>query len=215
MALGSSPHARGTLYRQKMGLDYWRFIPACAGNTWDGDGDLGDQSVHPRVRGEHLPSTNAQDVQIGSSPRARGTRSPRHSPDFSFAVHPRMRGEHVKSYVLQVSHVGSSPHARGTQEMEQEKLKNLRFIPACAGNTLPQKTYHYRHLRALQNSTNFFINYIKELQKEQFVYNLNELYLVLLFAVFLHHFPIIKKDKKSHFYPTAAGTPRSVARPRH
>ena len=68
--------------------------------------------VHPRMRGEHGRST-ASSHDRGSSPHARGTRCGR--------VHVRDDG--------------SSPHARGTPRSSRRAASQVRFIPACAGNT--------------------------------------------------------------------------------
>ena len=133
---GSSPLARGTL-----SLDYpcsgpLRFIPARAGNTASSSSWVRRETVHPRSRGEHSSSSTPPPTRAGSSPLARGTRSPvseTRSPDrfiparagntvsrLQFprpqAVHPRSRGEHIWGN----SSIGSQN----------------RFIPARAGNTL-------------------------------------------------------------------------------
>ncbi len=71
-ALGSSPRARGAPQVVAVGDVAAGIIPACAGSTptvrrrcrrrWD----------HPRVRGEHSPTTRPAPSSPGSSPRARG-----------------------------------------------------------------------------------------------------------------------------------------------
>ncbi len=115
--MGSSPHARGTLYYRRHGGDDRGIIPACAGNTskrrsrpslpWD----------HPRMRGEHILESQTGRRRWGSSPHARGTpdrtmgRPRRHgiipacagntpsktTSKSSNRDHPRMRGEHSPS----------------------------------------------------------------------------------------------------------------------
>ncbi len=52
------------------------------------------------------------------------------------SVHPRMRGEHNRILNLYGLPHGSSPHARGTQQVVDRLEQQMRFIPACAGNTL-------------------------------------------------------------------------------
>ena len=112
-----------------------RFIPARAGNTWAGGSGAGTAAVHPRACGEHEAILAVVHVELGSSPRVRGTRHHDLLPKgerrfiparagntrsvwsrrlFS-AVHPRACGEHA-------CHVGASESGR-------------RFIPARAGNT--------------------------------------------------------------------------------
>ncbi len=71
---GSSPRARGTLHLFNDFLLGFRFIPASAGNTWKGIAGVTTHAVHPRERGEHLPSPSPSPSSGGSSPRARGTR---------------------------------------------------------------------------------------------------------------------------------------------
>ncbi len=112
---GSSPHARGTQRRVIHRAHRARFIPACAGNTWRMAGRKLPTTVHPRMRGEHMPEPASMPEPAGSSPHARGTRAV-HARELQrgrfipacagntpvpgirsgrIAVHPRMRGEHT------------------------------------------------------------------------------------------------------------------------
>ena len=52
----------------------FRFIPARAGNTAEGEAEPEGRAVHPRSRGEHVTPNPGQLRAIGSSPLARGTR---------------------------------------------------------------------------------------------------------------------------------------------
>ena len=133
-----------------------RFIPACAGNTDELIARLTGATVHPRVRGEHNGPPSSTTIQAGSSPRARGTlfnsvsrhRSSRFIPACagntwcwpvrgpSAAVHPRVRGEHRPGIRRESTPTGSSPRARGTPPIFAPKVDQIRFIPACAGNTV-------------------------------------------------------------------------------
>ena len=70
---GLSPLARGTLFMPKFFGQYWRFIPAGAGNTSVGNIDSSITAVYPRWRGEHLCTGEPVSAQIGLSPLARGT----------------------------------------------------------------------------------------------------------------------------------------------
>ena len=64
----------------------------------------------------------------------RGERSaPAHPPKVE-TVHPRMRGERECFRDPGADGVGSSPHARGTPYSDVTDLRQIRFIPACAGN---------------------------------------------------------------------------------
>ena len=131
---GSSPHARGTRFRQGLGLALPRFIPACAGNAFRPARPFVPSTVHPRMRGERNTGGAGAVFLVGSSPHARGTRAltigkrtvPRFIPacagnamarlrrDTSGSVHPRMRGERQRLRRLAALAGGSSPHARGT-----------------------------------------------------------------------------------------------------
>ncbi len=109
-------------------------------------------------------------LEIGSSPRGRGTRDPQvailHAPRFIPAragntrprsspagrrsVHPRAGGEHVTWSRRCSRDSGSSPRGRGTRPARRAGPGALRFIPARAGNTpawgrsSPSPTVHPR-----------------------------------------------------------------------
>ena len=50
-----------------------RFIPACAGNSYQNQRENQKRAVHPRLRGELLTIINSKLTLSGSSPLARGT----------------------------------------------------------------------------------------------------------------------------------------------
>ena len=52
-ARGSSPHARGALIELVAAPLEVGIIPACAGSTFNGLGDIAESGDHPRMRGEH------------------------------------------------------------------------------------------------------------------------------------------------------------------
>ena len=131
---GSSPPARGTFDRGPCYIFNERFIPACAGNIrWRCDRP-GAQSVHPRLRGEHVSGVVPVIFCSGSSPPARGTFSMQVTQDAERrfipacagnisstssrailpSVHPRLRGEHNYMPIHSPPPCGSSPPARGT-----------------------------------------------------------------------------------------------------
>ena len=143
-------------------LDKWsggqgRLIPADAGNTGLSADVCRVRAVHPRGRGEHPRATANAVNAAGSSPRTRGTRvaqlldhggerfipadagnTPpcrRSSPAAS--VHPRGRGEHSEQRAAKHGNYGSSPRTRGTLHAANREVLERRFIPADAGNTLP------------------------------------------------------------------------------
>ena len=51
------------------------------------------------------------------------------------SVHPRVCGEHFNSSSAGGNNYGSSPRVRGTQLFHRLRFLDIRFIPACAGNT--------------------------------------------------------------------------------
>ena len=153
---GSSPRARGTLFRSLSRMGGRRFIPAGAGNTGCIRRTLLPASVHPRGRGEHPNCSVLHRRWAGSSPRARGTQRQRAHRALAGArfipagagnthdvvcelhrraVHPRGRGEHDVEAVPRQGVAGSSPRARGTQGLGGGEGGGARFIPAGAGNT--------------------------------------------------------------------------------
>ena len=154
---GSSPRVRGTRGRPASIGEGRRFIPACAGNTFRMMEAARRMAVHPRVCGEHQIDASVSRQFYGSSPRVRGTRkqafAPKtlgrfipacagNTPTSSMRskrqpVHPRVCGEHIIESVINILHDGSSPRVRGTHQEPDMLRQQMRFIPACAGNTLP------------------------------------------------------------------------------
>ena len=152
---GSSPHVRGTHHLHRRGTAEPRFIPACAGNTSGLRPVRRPCSVHPRMCGEHYGTGSGAPEEDGSSPHVRGTRlRPRPlqlelrfipacagntaMPTASRSgttVHPRMCGEHPGALTMACRSRGSSPHVRGTPRVVARRFDEVRFIPACAGNT--------------------------------------------------------------------------------
>ena len=92
----------------------------------------GNVEAHPLARGEHSDRTTQNDLQQGSSPLARGTRTPVPSPvlhrgliparagntrpssqaRFQTRAHPRSRGEHMSGSSHWLLSSGSSPLTR-------------------------------------------------------------------------------------------------------
>ena len=153
--MGSSPHARGTQLRDQVSRSLTGIIPACAGNTPADSPSKSPKQDHPRMRGEHVVFPRLPRPLWGSSPHARGTRTPRHPPGRTIGIipacagntmrraapaprsrdHPRMRGEHVSHVDVPEAIAGSSPHARGTPCGRDRHPIPGGIIPACAGNT--------------------------------------------------------------------------------
>ena len=159
-AFGSSPRGRGTRSQTRRDNRRWRFIPAWAGNTGCGWSEGYLMPVHPRVGGEHHGQPLPPVKPRGSSPRGRGTHSPRRLctrrrrfiPAWAgntmpcvllsvpAAVHPRVGGEHFYMGAPQVTEDGSSPRGRGTRTWGVVQRTKGRFIPAWAGNTMSART---------------------------------------------------------------------------
>ena len=136
------------------------FIPACAGNTPSCTFPLPSRTVHPRVCGEHFFTILGKKQRHGSSPRVRGTRTlpgfPQSlgrfipacagntlkytNPSPQAPVHPRVCGEHTSLRPPRPPLRGSSPRVRGTLILDGEFVIATRFIPACAGNTCPDRS---------------------------------------------------------------------------
>ena len=154
---GSSPPVRGTPHTLTRLSANRRFIPACAGNTLKHNWGRPWPPVHPRLCGEHHTSRHNCRSSYGSSPPVRGTPAshflifPVHRfipacagntilsalPTRADTVHPRLCGEHGLRTGLMQPVDGSSPPVRGTRMIGLEPTLDERFIPACAGNTLP------------------------------------------------------------------------------
>ena len=154
-AAGSSPRVRGTVQGHTSAIDNLRFIPACAGNSYQRTCKVQDRPVHPRVCGEQALSDKPGTFYSGSSPRVRGTGVLRrigkiskrfipacagNSPLFLLfklrkPVHPRVCGEQLEPTTMHFVCDGSSPRVRGTAKPECLKCLLSRFIPACAGNS--------------------------------------------------------------------------------
>ena len=111
--------------------------------------------VHPRVCGEQPLASSARTASTGSSPRVRGTENSQSAGIIPYRfipacagnsqhgqlhlhpapVHPRVCGEQYFSVEWRLFDYGSSPRVRGTGPETVEGGDQIRFIPACAGNS--------------------------------------------------------------------------------
>ncbi len=157
---GSSPRVRGTQLTIVSQIVNSRFIPAGAGNTPSGSMVRMFLTVHPRGCGEHLSHAHGKSTEAGSSPRVRGTLACRCSKKGirrfipagagntegggkrwrEGTVHPRGCGEHCRRHGQELRVRGSSPRVRGTRLAAYLARARSRFIPAGAGNTIPDNT---------------------------------------------------------------------------
>src|SRR5690606_15084823 len=131
---GSSPRVRGTHAMVGNGLDQWRIIPACAGNSTRTFSRTAPSADHPRVCGELAKISRSALSISGSSPRVRGTHPrdrqgrgrPRIIPAcagnsqsgkwgvYRMPDHPRVCGELKRTAGCMTAYAGSSPRVRGT-----------------------------------------------------------------------------------------------------
>ena len=155
---GSSPPVRGTPDRKRRCRWRLRFIPACAGNTTCRDSTGQWMPVHPRLCGEHIDVVDIKAKNNGSSPPVRGTpffgesaasqrrfipacagnTGSQPGANLNATVHPRLCGEHRACFLFLSRARGSSPPVRGTRQRYRHRPVAYRFIPACAGNTMPR-----------------------------------------------------------------------------
>ena len=90
----------------------------------------------PRVRGTEPRPRRVQRTQR-FIPACAGNSSNCLSPGARATVHPRVCGEQYAALGDLLNTIGSSPRVRGTVLKNQFSELLLRFIPACAGNSLP------------------------------------------------------------------------------
>ena len=90
----------------------------------------------PRVRGtrKSIPSNRTSRRFI---PACAGNTEDQDASAVAGTVHPRVCGEHFPLFFRHCCEFGSSPRVRGTRALLRAGWRSGRFIPACAGNTLP------------------------------------------------------------------------------
>ena len=153
--LGSSPHTRGAPTSCRSWHSPLRIIPAYAGSTLAWSTIRATPPDHPRIRGEHGASEDAQHGGKGSSPHTRGALAgrelqlgghriipayagstiPHGQKSVSAADHPRIRGEHERVSDVSGARAGSSPHTRGALSERGDIGVGRGIIPAYAGST--------------------------------------------------------------------------------
>ena len=153
--VGSSPLTRGKLIPIKTIEHSPGLIPAHAGKTFDGGGEVAVDGAHPRSRGENVPAVAAFAGAVGSSPLTRGKQSPKPRARLSTGLipahagktggraarappgwaHPRSRGENRDCGLAGRRELGSSPLTRGKPPRPHHRRDRGRLIPAHAGKT--------------------------------------------------------------------------------
>ena len=132
-------------------------IPALAGNTQPYRYRRPRRPDHPRSRGEYLSKAQSYKSVSGSSPLSRGilihqkiktsvfgiipalagNTLRRRRPGGKEKDHPRSRGEYNHRVFHHAPRTGSSPLSRGIRLLVFILIRQLRIIPALAGNTRP------------------------------------------------------------------------------
>ena len=132
---GSSPLARGLPIRVQATPVRDRIIPARAGFTACNEWTDMRRADHPRSRGVyHFPKPLTL-PERGSSPLARGLRTPPCVRPDTRTDHPRSRGVYTALRIALGRWPGSSPLARGLLSIGFSSRRGSGIIPARAGFT--------------------------------------------------------------------------------
>ena len=115
-ARGSSPLTRGKRGTPKPSPRGCGLIPAHAGKTGTGAGEVVTLGAHPRSRGENSCACVVRGERQGSSPLTRGKLKPVDDRANRALAHPRSRGENRVLYGSLSDVQGSSPLTRGKRE---------------------------------------------------------------------------------------------------
>ena len=143
---GSSPRVRGTRLVDHPLRPRRRFIPACAGNSFNALTASRGMTVHPRVCGELVTRSRQSGHSTGSSPRVRGTRrrAPRNAPKVRFI--PACAGNsYTVRPVPDVAH-GSSPRVRGTRCFRRSSRCRSAVHPRVCGELLSLRSPFARQI---------------------------------------------------------------------
>ena len=150
---GLSPRVRGNQCTRRPRPSGQRSIPACAGEPLDGQLQLSQRTVYPRVCGGTVWGAGGGGWSGGLSPRVRGNphgadvkgigkRSipacagePRDKPANAeqLEVYPRVCGGTLRRQVNHHQVSGLSPRVRGNPPAAGSRSGGSRSIPACAG----------------------------------------------------------------------------------
>ena len=139
--IGSPPRIRGTRRRYALRCREARLIPTHTGNTGAVESTKTPIPAHPHAYGEHRGAPVPRQVNIGSSPRIRGTLQASVAVDYALrlipthtgntpksstksqrkSAHPHAYGEHPGQICREKRPGGSSPRIRGTRRTEQTR----------------------------------------------------------------------------------------------
>ena len=143
MLTGSSQLTRGTLGGSDIRAGLCRFIPACAGNSYERKKVTEYTSVHPRLRGELLWSKIISNNAVRFIPAYAGNSNQAAPTPSKMPVHPRLRGELGSKERQSPRPGGSSPLTRGTLLELSLIGHEFRFIPAYAGNSVQRSDEYW------------------------------------------------------------------------
>ena len=159
LMVGSSPRMRGKRHPPSPCNPVMRIIPAHAGQTVSNSSRTSARSDHPRACGANPALSVMTAAPAGSSPRMRGklgfgfdsfrqrriipahagqtSRTPTPTPTVS--DHPRACGANAAAGRIRTLRRGSSPRMRGKQGGRRKLEREIRIIPAHAGQTAPAR----------------------------------------------------------------------------
>ena len=156
---GLSPRVRGSRAPCLSGQSHRGSIPACAGQPSQRDTDIKTRRVYPRVCGAACGGGDSRGLEIGLSPRVRGSHRVGHVEldiDRSIPacagqprrrlhsagrqeVYPRVCGAAAGSVACGMTDIGLSPRVRGSLFSKPRYSCSVRSIPACAGQPIRRR----------------------------------------------------------------------------
>ena len=155
--MGSSPRMRGSLPPRCILPSPRGIIPAHAGLTRRGPSSAAGRKDHPRACGAHPFFDPELPLDLGSSPRMRGSLTAMRTPLMQPGIipahagltigveaawlvwrdHPRACGAHFENPSQMCYNRGSSPRMRGSPGRQVSVQEFTGIIPAHAGLTMP------------------------------------------------------------------------------
>ena len=112
-----------------------RSIPTCVGLTVEDFTETPTGSVHPHVRGAHASLRRRIGAELGPSPRAWGSLSPRDRPVAGLRSIPTCVGLTTTRRPQRAPFSGPSPRAWGSPPGPRGCRRSPRSIPTCVGLT--------------------------------------------------------------------------------
>ena len=130
---GLSPRVRGNLGRRRDDEVNGGSIPACAGEPCISRTPGKATPVYPRVCGGTRFVDECPGLHRGSIPACAGEPVPATPPANSKRVYPRVCGGTAEAVISRSPPGGLSPRVRGNLDEYGFALRQVRSIPACAG----------------------------------------------------------------------------------